>query len=195
MSRVILFGGTFDPIHLGHLILAEEVLDGTGADRILFVPAGVPPHKIGVPVTEARHRLEMVKMAIGDNPRFGVSDVEIRRSGPSYTIDTLRAIRAGLGDGDELGIIVGADQVMEFETWKDYLTIAEEFRLFLTTRAGLPDPDKEKHPHFRNAVLVSIPSVEISSTDVRRRVREGRSIRYLVPREVSWYIREERLYL
>jgi nicotinate-nucleotide adenylyltransferase len=136
----------------------------------------------------------MVQMAIEDNPRFGVSDVEIRRSGPSYTIDTLRAIRSGLGDGDELGIIVGADQVMEFETWKDYLTIAEEFRLFLTTRAGLPDPDKEKRPYFRNAVLVSIPSVEISSTDVRRRVREGRSIQYLVPREVSRYIREQCLY-
>jgi len=195
MSLVVLLGGTFDPIHLGHLILAQEVLDKAEADRILFVPAGVPPHKIGAPVSEARHRLEMVKMAIAGNPQFKVSEVEIRRNGPSFTIDTLHAIRSGLKDSDELGLIVGADQVVEFETWKDYRTIATKFRLFLTTRAGLPEPDREKHPYLRNAVLVPIPSIEISSTDIRERVRQGRGIQYLVPREVSRYIREERLYL
>ena len=194
MSSVVLFGGTFDPIHLGHLILAQEVLDRSGADRILFVPAGVPPHKIGVRVAEARHRLEMVKKAIEGNPCFEVSDVEVRRTGPSYTIDTLREIRSGLADLDTLGLIVGADQVMEFDTWKDFRTIAEEFRLFLTTREGLPEPDPKAHSYFEKAVPIRIPAIGISSTDIRDRVRRGRSIRYLVPREIDRYIRAEGLY-
>lgn len=194
MSLTLVLGGTFDPIHIGHVILAQEVLDETDADRILFVPAGVPPHKTGAVITPGRHRLAMVRAAVEGNPRFEVSEIELNRTGPSYTIDTLREIRAGLSDEDRLGLIIGADQVAEFETWKDYRKIAGEFRLVLTTRAGFADPVKEGRPYLRDAMVVSIPSIEVSATEIRSRACQGKHIQYFVMPAVYTYIVKHRLY-
>jgi nicotinate-nucleotide adenylyltransferase len=188
------FGGTFDPIHTGHLILAQELLDRKAAGRVLFVPAYIPPHKADVAVTDAEHRLAMVRLAIRGNRDFDVSDIEIRKGGRSYTIETLRMLRERVRRGVEIVLVVGADQVREFETWKDYRTLAEEFCLVLTTRAGYSEDLRRGKEYLADARVVEIPDIDISSTMIRERVREGRSIRYLVPGKVEEYIRARGLY-
>jgi len=194
MSRIVVFGGTFDPVHIGHLIVAEEVLESSGADRILFIPARQPPHKPARPITPGRHRLAMVELAIRNNKRFETSDIELRRRGRSYTIDSLRALRRKFGSETELTLVVGADQILEFETWKDYRRIAAEYPLILTTRAGYARSLKRGRPYLKDARILVVPDIGISATEIRDRVRRGRSIRYLVPAAVERYIRTQRLY-
>lgn len=193
-QTLAVFGGTFDPIHLAHLILAEELLDQAVAEHVLFVPAGNPPHKARKSIGEARHRLAMVRLAIRGNARFSASSIELERGGSSYTVDTLRMLREGMRREVRIALVVGADQVQEFETWKDYRTLAEEFQLILTTRAGYADDLREGRPYLRSAAVVRIPELEISATDIRRRVAEGRSIHYLVPEAVRKYIDTNGLY-
>ena len=191
MEKTALFGGSFDPIHLGHLVLAAEVVDRAAADRVMFVPVANPPHKDNKRVSPASHRLAMVKEAIADNPNFSVSDIEIVRGGVSYTIDTLRELR---DNGENVSLIVGADQVLEFETWKDYHRIVEAFPLILTTRKGYPSDLKAGKPYLEKAFMVEVPGIGISATEIRARVRKGRSIRYLVPPRVEDYIRNHEMY-
>lgn len=194
VRTLAVFGGTFDPIHSAHLIVAEEIVGQGAVQRVLFVPAGVPPHKVGQPIADGHHRIRMVRLAIRGNRRFEVSDLEIDRGGDSYTIDTLRMLRDRVRPEVRIAVVVGADQVQEFETWKDYQVLAEEFQPILTTRAGYPEDLRGGRPYFRSALVVPIPRLEISATDIRRRVAEGRSIRYLVPRSVEEYIDEHGLY-
>jgi nicotinate-nucleotide adenylyltransferase len=181
------FGGTFDPPHLGHLIVAGEVHHRLGLDRVLWIPAAVPPHKRDRDITPGHIRLRMVRAAIADDPRFEASDMELKRDGPSYTVDTLRELRADRPDA-EIFLILGADQLGEIESWKEPEEIGRLATIVGFARAG------EAPPALARSRIVEIPRIDIAATALRRRVREGRPVRYLVSDGVEQIIRRERLY-
>jgi nicotinate-nucleotide adenylyltransferase len=194
-----LMGGTFSPIHYGHLVAAEECRIRLGLDRVLFIPAGEPPHKRGRPVTPAGDRVAMVELAIADNPGFELCRIEVERCGPSYTSDTLAELRQVYGPGAELYFIVGMDSLSEILTWHEPARIAELARLVAISRGGVApfDPGRLEPgiPNARERVIVlSGPELTISSTDLRRRVASGLPIRYQVPPSVEEYIRGHGLY-
>jgi len=184
--RLGLFGGTFDPPHVGHLVVAQDVVDALHLDRLLFVPAGVPPHKLDREISPAEVRLEMVRAVTAGNPAFGVSDVELSRVGPSYTVDTLAHFRQ-LNPEAEIFFVLGADQAAAFDTWKEPERVASLATLVVLAREGFRVPKGEFVP-------VHVTRLDISATEIRGRVREGRSIRYLVPDEVRNIIEGNRLY-
>lgn len=193
MSRRLgLFGGTFDPPHLGHLVVAQDVVERLELDRLFFVPAGEPPHKVEDRLSPAAVRLAMVQAAAGDDPRLGVSDVEVAREGPSYTVDTLRWYRER-HPGAELFFLMGADQLVRFRSWREPREIARLARLVVMAREGV-DPERLDPGIEVPFLRVPVTRVDISSTEVRRRIREGRSIRYLVPEPVRRIIEREGLY-
>jgi len=186
-------GGTFDPIHIAHLIVAAEALDLLGLDRVIFVPSARPPHKNGGEVTPVAHRLEMVRLAIEGDPRLAMSDLEARRSAPSYTIDTIRQFRDELGEDERLFFIMGADSLAQFFTWKDPLDLLAACEFAVVPRPGAGHDEDD--PRIREkAHMLDTPLIEISSRDIRERVRTGRSIRYLVPDGVRAYIEKKNLY-
>jgi nicotinate-nucleotide adenylyltransferase len=186
-------GGTFDPIHIAHLIAAEEALDALDLARVIFVPSARPPHKQGDDVTPLEHRLEMVRLAIEGDPRLAMSDIEARRSEPSYTIETIRQFRRELGEEERLYFIMGADSLAQFFTWKDPVDLLDECEFVVVPRPGVR-PD-EGDPRIRErAHLLDMPLMGVSSSDIRERVRAGRSIRHLVPPTVRSYIDEKNLY-
>ena len=188
-----LIGGTFDPIHIAHLIIAEAALEALSLREIVFVPAARPPHKDGGDVTPVEHRLEMVRLAIEGNPRLAVSDIEARRESPSYTIDTIREIRAGLDAGEEIYFIMGADNLVEFFTWKDPEELLAACEIVVVPRPGVSTDDAD--PRILDAAIVlHAPELSIASRDIRDRVRLGRAIRYLVPATVESYIDKKKLY-
>ncbi len=191
-------GGTFDPVHFGHLVTAEEALVQFNLDRVLFMPTGRPARKTDREVTSAEHRYLMTVIATAANPDFDVSRMEIDRAGLSYTVDTLVALRETYGPHTELFFITGADAVWEIVTWKD----AERFKGLATfiaaTRPGYDlDAAREEHAEALAALdieFIEVPSLAISSTDIRSRVAERRPIRYLTPEAVASYIQKYRLY-
>jgi len=188
-----LFGGTFDPIHTAHLIIGEEAVRFLGLDRLVFLPAARPPHKSDEDITPLEHRLEMVRLAIADNPRFEVSDAEAALEGRSYTIETVRHFRRRLGESEELHFIMGADSLSQFLAWKDPDDLLAECGFAAVPRPGV-DLD-EADPGVRSRVrILDAPLLEISSSDIRERARTGKSIRYLVPAAVAAYISEKNLY-
>ncbi|MCK4409646.1 MAG: nicotinate-nucleotide adenylyltransferase [Candidatus Eisenbacteria sp.] len=188
-----LMGGTFDPIHIAHLIIAEEALDLLGLDRVIFVPSGRPPHKSGDDVTSVEHRLEMVRLAIDGNPRLVLSDLEVKRTEPSYTVETVRQFRREFGEHEKLYFIMGADSLAQFFTWKDPLDLISACEFVVVPRPGVSPGDGD--PRIREkAHVLDTPLIGVSSSDIRERVRAGRSIRYLVPEGVVAYIREKNLY-
>jgi len=191
--RVGIFGGTFDPIHLGHLLVAEVTRCLLSLDRVTFVPSRIPPHKVAVS-TSAEARYRMVSLACEGNPYFGVSDHELHRDGPSYTIETLRAFREESPAATEHYLMIGADSARDFESWKAFEDLLEESTVVVMGRPGVP---AEELPERIGARIqyVATPLIEISSSLVRRFVREGRSIRYMVTDPVEQFIRSERLYL
>ena len=193
MSAVGVMGGTFDPIHHGHLVAAEEVRYALALERVLFVPAGDPWQKDGTSVSPAEDRLEMVRRATADNGSFEVSTVDIDRGGPTYTIDTLRTLREQQ-PGVELCFITGADAILEILTWKDPQDVLDLASFVAVTRPGHDLDELRKLGIGERVRSIEIPALAISSTDIRRRVKEGRPIRYLVPAEVEQYIREHGLY-
>ncbi|NLG48628.1 MAG: nicotinate-nucleotide adenylyltransferase [Chloroflexi bacterium] len=197
-ERVGVFGGTFDPIHIGHLVVAEEARVSCALDRVIFIPAKKPPHKPGEPYASAGDRLEMVRLAIADNPYFCVSGMELERAGPSYTVDTLRAIREECLVRS-LFFIMGADSLVHLKTWRDPHGIMQLARLIAVTRpdwdVDLAALDRELPGLAANTELLTTVRLEISSTDLRERVSEGRPIRYQVPDQVEAYIREHGLYI
>ncbi|HMB70269.1 MAG TPA: nicotinate-nucleotide adenylyltransferase, partial [bacterium] len=176
--RLGIFGGTFDPIHLGHLILAELARYLLRLDEVLFVPARIPPHK-GNSCSGADHRIRMTRLATEDNPRFAVSDLELRREGPSYTVDTLRALR-DQRPGTEHYLLMGADSARDLESWKDHQVLLEDSTVVILGRPGVEEADLPPHVSRRTTVL-STPRFDISSSRIRGLVREGGPIRYLVP--------------
>jgi nicotinate-nucleotide adenylyltransferase len=188
-----LMGGTFDPVHIAHLVIAEEALDRLGLDRVVFVPCARPPHKNEEDITPVEHRLEMVRLAILGNPRLVLSDIEARRPAPSYTIDTVRAFRSEFGDEEKLYFIMGADSLTQFFTWKDPLELISECEFVVVPRPGIEFTDGDARIVDR-AHLLDAPELELSSSDIRARVRDGRTIRYLVPESVRAYIEEKKLY-
>jgi nicotinate-nucleotide adenylyltransferase len=191
-ARLGIFGGTFDPIHWGHLLVAELARQILSLQRIFFVPARIPPHKGEVP-TSAEHRLQMTLLACQGNPHFEVSDVEIRREGPSYTVDTIRAIRSSAPQGAELYLIMGADSARDLGSWKDHETLLETSNVVVLDRIGA-GTDLVPARIERRITFLRTPLIELSSSDVRRRARQGGSIRYMVTDAVERYIRDEKLY-
>jgi nicotinate-nucleotide adenylyltransferase len=214
LARVAVLGGSFNPIHHGHLLLADEILENLGVDRLLFVPASVPPHKAPADLAPAADRFAMVQLAIAGHPGFAVTDLELRRPGPSYTVDTLRELGAG---GDELFFVIGSETFLDLLSWRDPRQVAALARLVVIPRAGSPfDPQSAAaqkvlreigladsgfahvtpgEPLPPRAVLIAhVTSLPISASDLRRRVRAGRSLDYRVPPAVSDYVRGHRLY-
>jgi nicotinate-nucleotide adenylyltransferase len=194
--RLGLLGGTFDPIHTGHLLIAEVARHALSLDQVVFVPAGDPPHK-GESVTAAEHRYAMVLLATADHPAFRVTRREMERAGPSYSLTTIREFRQKLGDSAELFFLTGADAMLEIRTWYCWQEVLRECRFAALARPGfdsaallglLPNDLRDQ------VVLLQAPGLDISSTEVRDRVRGGEPIRYLVPAPVESYIRKHGLY-
>lgn len=192
--RVGLLGGTFDPIHNAHLFMGELAADELALTQVIFMPAGVPPHKIGETVTPAAHRLAMVRLAIQDSARFKASDLEISQESPSYTIETVRTLLAELDRGTALYLVIGSDSLLELRTWRDHDELMSLVRLAVYPRPGFPPP--EDLPWRERVKLLPADGLgfDLSSSEIRERVRAGRSIRYLVPRAVERYIEDNGLY-
>lgn len=197
LSRVGVMGGTFDPIHHGHLAAAEQVADRYALDRVVFMPAGQPPHKPEREVSPAEDRYLMTVLATNSNPRFVTSRLELDRPGPSYTIDTLRALRQTLGPDCEVHFIIGADAVLEVLSWHEAEAVLREARFIAVHRPGY---DLGRLAGVTGSLAAAsiepfgLPELDISGTDLRRRVAEGRSLRYLTPDPVIDYIERRGLY-
>jgi nicotinate-nucleotide adenylyltransferase len=189
-------GGTFDPIHHGHLTTAEEALTQFVLDEVVFVPTGRPWMKERTDVSDAEHRYLMTVIATASNPRFAVSRIEVDRAGPTYTVDTLRALAKQESDA-ELFFITGADAMLEIlHFWKDPNEILDLAHFIAATRPGYDIASFEAEAPTRNphVSVMNIPALAISSTDIRQRVRDGRPIRYLVPEGVKSYVEKTGLY-
>jgi nicotinate-nucleotide adenylyltransferase len=190
--KIGIFGGTFNPPHLGHLIVAESVCEQLRCDTILFIPSANPPNKSETSVAAAADRLHMTRSAVEGNSRFAVSDIEAQRGGLSYTIDTVMAL-ADIYTKASLSLIIGADNLLEFQTWKSPDEILSHVTLVAMTRPGYAVP--QDHGKFSKiATFVNVPQINISGTEIRRKIKMGRSIRYLVPNVVEEYIRQRGLY-
>jgi nicotinate-nucleotide adenylyltransferase len=196
--RVGLLGGTFDPIHIGHLILAEEARDQLNLSVVYFVPAGDPPHKQGRRLAPVEDRLRMIALAIAGNSAFRLSRVDADRPGPHYTLDMVRIFQDQLPPGGELYFLMGYDSLAELPTWHQPAELVAACRLVALTRYDVPLdwPYLESRlPGIRAKVtLLDMPELEIASHQLQQRVRHGRSIRYLLPDEVERYIRRTGLY-
>jgi nicotinate-nucleotide adenylyltransferase len=195
------FGGTFDPVHVAHLALAQEAAESLGLERVLFVPAGSPPHKPGVKVTPGVHRLAMVRLAIAGNDRFDASRIELDRDGPSYTVDTLAALTADRArDGSaDLTLILSADAFLGLPDWREPRRVLEMARLAVAPRDGYPEAGPAfLAVHFpglaHRAVFLDGPRIRLSASALRDRAAAGRSLRYLVPDAVAAYIGDHDLY-
>ena len=200
MKEICLMGGTFDPIHYGHLVVAEEVRQSFNLDKVVFMPAGRPPHKTGQIISEPHHRVNMTLLATASNPYFEVSTLEVERRGPSYTVDTVEEIKKAYGI-DKVYFITGADAVLEMLTWKDVERLLSMTTFIAATRPGydlhhLEDTLKTLPKEIIKKILpLEVPALSISSSNIRARVREERSIKYLLPEPVEAYIQKNKLYL
>ncbi len=201
--RIGVMGGTFDPIHYGHLFAAEEARSCFDLVEVVFVPTGNPPHKEAGPELPAEERYLMTVMATADNPNFRVSRIETDREGLSYTLDTLRALRSGYGKNTAMYFITGADAILEIMTWKEPERILEECCIIAATRPGydlarlekaLPPAERKRRKTDPHVFVLEIPALAISSTDIRKRVAEGQPIRYLVPESVVQFITKNGFY-
>ncbi len=212
-----ILGGTFNPIHYGHLAAAEEVSGRLGLQRVLFVPSFIPPHKQDEDIPSVIHRMEMVRLAIADNPLFEPSDIEIKRGGMSYTIDTINTLRQTTHDA-ELYFITGLDSFLEIQTWNRWEMLMALCGFVVLSRPGYRFQDLSRIDFMKSAeeefaaldqglckqavvrsgtfmvFLETIPLYDISSTDIRRRIKEGRSVKYLLPDKVENYIIKNKLY-
>jgi nicotinate-nucleotide adenylyltransferase len=194
--RLGIFGGAFDPIHNGHLLLAEQCREQCQLDEVWFVPTKIPPHKKAESLSPDADRVEMLKLATVGRPEFVVSEIELDRDDVSWTVDTLRQLRDERPH-DELFLLIGADSLGDFPTWRDPELIADLATVVAVNRgeASLEELTADLNPKLANKVrLVTMPGISISATDLRNRVSEGRSIRYLVPRAVEQYIAGRYLY-
>ena len=192
-------GGTFDPIHVGHLVLAEEVRVRLGLDEVLFVPAGNPWFKADVPITAAGHRLRMVRLAIAGKPHFKLSTMEVERPGRSYTVDTMAELRGTLASGDELFFILGWDNLRGLPRWREPERLITLCRLVAVPRVGEQAPDlntlEASIPGLsKRVIMLDKPQIAVSASEVRERAAGGLPIEHLVPQAVEGYIREQGLY-
>jgi len=197
--RIGLLGGTFDPVHLGHLVLADQCREQAGLDAVWFFPARQPPHKGGKSISAPRHRLEMLKIAVSGTPQFSICDIELQRDGPSYTVDTLMQLQT-LHPDHEFLLIVGADMLADFPNWREPGRIAAMSRLIAVNRgrdvsvvaSAAIKLTKELNARIQ---VVEMSAIDISASDIRERVSQGKSIRFLTPRGVEMYIAAHGLYL
>ncbi len=190
MKPVGIFGGTFDPIHLGHLITAQAVREIRGLDKIIFIPAFISPHKVEIKSLEARHRLQMIKLAIKGIPYFDYSDIELKSKTISYTIDTLRQLKK---EYMKIELIIGYDNILDFDTWKEPDEILKLAKLVVLKRSISKVPAK-KDKFFRSAIFVNTPAIEISSSEIRKRTASNLPLDFLVPPLVKGYICRFNLY-
>lgn len=184
-SAILLVGGTFDPIHVGHLVMAEWVREALGLPEVLFMPAGIPPHK-GTVVASAQDRYHMVLMAVADNPHFQVSRYELDKTTPCYTVETLEYLR---GQGHEVTLLVGADALAGMATWHRAEELHQLARLAVVARG-----DRIAPPPAAGVEVVDMPLIDVSSTLIRERLAQGKSCRYLLPEAVAGYLEERGLY-
>jgi len=186
--KIGILGGTFNPVHIGHLILAEEAREKLGLDKIIFVPTFIPPHKDNVNIASPQDRLKMLRLAVASNRYFTVSDIEIKRQGPSFTIDTLKAFKAKYSQ-DELYFIIGSDLLKYLEMWKDLKQILSMVKFVAATRPGYP---LEQIPPYIHTL--PIRAVDVSAFEIRQCAAEGKSFGYLVADKVFDYIKKKKLY-
>jgi nicotinate-nucleotide adenylyltransferase len=198
ISRLGILGGTFDPIHHGHLLAAEEAYHQLALDQVLLVPTGNPPHKPDRPISPAHHRVAMVELAIAARPHFALSRVDVDRAEPCYTVETLELLRAELGPRPTFFFILGSDSLADFMTWYQPGRLLELCDLAVVRRPGagivLSEIERQLPVIADRVHWIQMPLLQISSSDLRARVRAGRPISYLVPPSVEAYIREEELY-
>jgi nicotinate-nucleotide adenylyltransferase len=192
VRRLGVMGGTFDPIHVGHLVAASEALFAFELDRVIFVPTGQPWQKRSY--SDAEDRYLMTVLGAAGNPRFAVSRLEIDRRGPTYTADTMEALRSFHGPGVTMYFIVGGDAALRLDTWKHIDRLKELAEIIAVTRPGFALGTLEREPTWPVIRIMEMPAIDISSTEIRNRVQSGRPIDYLVPGEVLRYIRERGLY-
>lgn len=203
MRKIGIFGGTFDPVHMGHLILAEQCREQGKLDQVWFLPSASPPHKQGQSITRFEQRVEMLALALAGNPAFRIEEIESHREGPSYTADTLAELKQHNPD-TELWLLLGTDSLLDLPQWYQPERILQQAGLLVMHRPEYHSPSEEELGqafHFlpKDAPIplqwvLSPPLIDIASSDLRKRVSEGRSIRYLVPAAVECYIREKQLY-
>ena len=202
MRHIGLLGGTFDPIHYGHLVIAEEVRYVLHLDEMVFIPTGQPPHKPGRIVTKAQYRVAMLELAIASNAYFAISLIDVERSGPSYTVDTLRQLRKEWGTNTALYFVIGWDSLQELHTWHDSAGILEQLTYLVAVRRpgyveepGYNELLEAQLPGIQQRLLViPVPQLDISATDLRQRIAEGRPIKYQTPEAVEHYIAKHGLY-
>ncbi len=197
--KVGIMGGTFDPIHNGHLATAEAVNDALNLDQILFIPAARPPHKRGRQLADEFHRLAMTVLATCSHPDFHVSTIELERDGPSYAVDTVDALKNIFPPDAQFFYVLGADAALELHTWHNAFELVSKCFFVAATRQGTVFDLDAVHKNFpadlrHHIIHVETPALEISSTDIRDKILHRRSIKYLVPEPVEQYIRKERLY-
>lgn len=198
--RIGVFGGSFDPVHYGHLRLAEACREAARLDLVLFMPAATAPHKRDVPLASAKDRVEMLKLAIGGHESFGVSELELERGGVSYTVDTLTELTK-VHAGAELFLLMGADTFLDLPNWREPQRVIELALPLVVRRGGMAAPGEAafswiaepRRSEIREA-MVAMPASEISSSGIRRLVQEGKSVRYLLPRGVEKYLQVQGLY-
>ena len=220
--RIGLFGGTFNPVHFGHLRSALEIKEGFELDEVILIPAALPPHKLPGEVADAADRLHMLSLALDDSPDLGLSDVELRRSGPSYTIDTVQYFKRTLPAESRIFLIMGLDAFLEINTWKAYEELLRQVPFIIINRpkvgsgvdghrwkvledylkakisADYAFAESQDGFHARNkqpVYVFEVTALDISSTGVRKLIKEGRSIGYLVPQKVAEFIKSKGIYL
>lgn len=198
MKKYGIFGGSFDPIHYGHLMICEYIKEEMGLDKVIFIPTGNPPHKdLGV---SAEDRYEMVRIAISPNPDFEISDIETTRVNLSYTVDTIRELKK-IYKEEKLYFLIGLDSLFQLKTWKKIGDLSQEIEFVVALRPGYIDKEEIDNEidflreNFGTKInLIKTPLYEISSTDLRDRIHEGKSLRYLIPKKVLDYIEESGFY-
>ncbi len=202
VGAIALFGGSFNPVHHGHLIVARAVIEMLDLEKVVFIPSANPPHKQEAGLADARDRLEMVRQAIRDEPGLDVDDIEIRRTGPSFTILTVQEYRRQLPPDAPLYWIIGGDTLPELPTWYRAGELVDLCRIVTAVRPGFETPNLTELERLLTGPqmtalkegILTTPRIDISATDIRTRIAEGRSIRYLVPEVVREYIHEHDLY-
>ena len=192
--KTCLFGGTFDPPHFGHLIVAQTIFEAEHFDKIVFVPAHIPPHKMERKISSVSLRLDMLKMATMDNPNFEISDIDLKRGGISYSLETIQTYKeqTGLG-GEDLYYLIGSDSLKQFQAWQNPKAILEECQLIVAIRPGFR-PSDIPNWILAKVQFANIPRIEISSTQIRARWVEDKTIRYMVTQPVWTYINKHNLY-
>lgn len=200
-NKIGIMGGTFDPIHFGHLFIAQTALDKLQLNKIIFIPTGKPPHKEINNITSSEKRLEMLRLAIKNNDEFEISSIEVEKKVTSYTIDTIKVLKENYGENMEFYFITGADTFSSLESWKNYKELLSLVKFVIMNRTIIHDELLDKkielfsREYGASITKIEIPTLDISSTDIRKRIKEGNSIKYLLPETIENYILKNRLYL